>query len=139
MRAIEETTLLSVAINPLFEVDNSDSEESRSGGIELPAEDRDEMIDDKEDWALEIEAPTAVRPARFVIVLKSPVRVSGIEPRSVGPLKTIEMATAGAIPLMKLVGAGVAAVPSGEPAAEREEAEAEEAANCAASVAGGAV
>lgn len=144
--AMEETTLLSVAINPLFEDDNSDREDERSGGIELPIDESDEMTDDKEDCADEIEAPTAVRPAKFVIVLRSPVRVSGIEPRSVGPLNTIEVATAGGMPLIKLVGAGVAPAASDNVAAEAAAFDAmaarddeDAAASCEASVAGGAV
>lgn len=106
---MEETTLLAVAINPLFEEDNSEREDRSSGGIELPTDESDEMTEDRDDCADEIEAPTAVRPAKFVIVLRSPVRVSGIEPRSVGPLNTIEVATTGGMPFIKLVGVAPAA------------------------------
>ena len=105
---------------PAFEVDNAENEESRDGGIELPAADKLDITDDNDDCALDTEAATAVKPARFVIVLRSPVKVSGIDLRA-GSLKTIEVAKAGG--MGSGVSVGVAA------ASEAEEEKAAAAAN----------
>jgi len=133
--AIEEITLDSVDITPAFEVDRFDKEDNSDGGMELPAAERLDIIDDKDDCALEIDAAAAVKPARLVIVLKSPVRVRGRDPRSVS-LSTIEVARAGGmIPSGKAVGVGVAVAA----AIDAEEEKAAAAANREARVAGGDV
>lgn len=120
--AIEEITLDSVDATPAFEVDRSDKEDNSDGGMELPAAERLDMIDDKDDCALETDAATAVKPARLVIVLKSPVNVSGRDPRF-ALLSTIEVARAGGIkPSRNVVGMGAAVAVAAATEAEDEKA-----------------
>lgn len=135
---MEETTLDSVDAIPSFKVDNPEREDSNEDGIGLPAAERLEMTESSDERALETDAAAKVKPARSVIVLRSPVKVRGIDPRSV-PLSTIELARAGGMtPSGKAVGEGDEAAASAA-ATDAEEANAPAAASCDASVAGGEV